>query len=259
MYSIDVNLLRDRQEFAQDLGGRRGIPGGSSSNLPLILGASAAAAAVGLVLAGSALMAFRNGQLTAEEQQLEDQLTKIAPQLSQLNQLKAEEQRVNAETQALATIFNQIKPWSSTLQDVGNRVPSTLQITKIEQATAPPPAAPTPAASPSPGASPPPTAPAPPPVTTDVLTFSGKSRSFGDVNDFVLTLQQSPFLNNESTKLIQAQRVTSEKGASLVDYKITTALSGVPASELLQELRRNGATGLVSRIDFLKQKGVIKP
>jgi type IV pilus assembly protein PilN len=258
MYSIDVNLLRDRLGVVPD--GERG-PAGPASNTPLIFGGVAAVAAVGLVLIGYGLISFRNYQLVAEEQQLEDELSKIVPQLAQLEKFKAEEERVNSETQALATIFNQIKPWSSTLQDVSGRVPATLQIAKVEQ-SAPPPPAPAPAGDPPPAATATPQPATPPqPASTSLLTFTGKARSFGDINDFVLTLQKSPFLDNESVKLIQAERPGGDKASktTLVDYKITSALSGVPASDLLQELSQNGAKGLVSRIDFLKQKGVIKP
>ncbi len=259
MFAIDINLLRDRPGFGKEEVSR-GVAAGPVDNTPIILGGVAAAAAVGLVLLGSALLTFRNQQLAEQDRNLDDQLAKIAPQLSELDKLKAEEQRINSETQALATIFNQIKPWSATLQDIRDRVPSTLQIAKIEQAApAPPPA---PAAPPANGASPPPApaaAPAPPPSSGTPLTLTGKARSFSDINDFVLTLQNSPFLDGASTKLIQAQRAPEDaKGPSLIDYKITTATTTAPASNLLPELSKNGATGLVSRINFLKQKGVIK-
>ncbi len=263
MFSIDVNLLRDRPGFGKEEVSR-GAAAGPANNTPLILGGVAAVAAVGLVLLGSALLSFRNQQLAEEQRNLDDQLAKIAPQLSELDKLKGEEQRIKSETQALATVFNQIKPWSATLQDIRDRVPSTLQIAKIEQAAPPPPPAPA-APPPTDGASPPPAAaaaPAPPPVVTTDLSLTGKARSFGDINDFVLTLQQSPFLVAGSSKLIQAQRAAQDaqdaKGPGLVDYKITTTITGVPASEILQALSKNGATGLVSRINFLKQKGVIK-
>jgi type IV pilus assembly protein PilN len=258
MFSIDVNLLRDRPGFGKEEVAR-GAAAGPTDNTPLILGGVAALAAVGLVLLGSALLTFRNQQLAEKQRNLDDQLAKIAPQLSELDKLKAEEQRIKSETQSLATVFNQIKPWSATLQDIRDRVPATLQIAKIEQAAPPPPPAPAAPAPAAEGASPPPAAPAPAPATTTDLTLTGKARSFGEINDFVLTLQKSPFLVDGSAKLIQAQRAAQDaKGPSLVDYKITTAITGVPASEILQALSKNGAVGLVSRINFLKQKGVIK-
>jgi type IV pilus assembly protein PilN len=44
-----------------------------------------------------------------------------------------------------------------------------------------------------------------------------------------------------------------------IKFAIQTALTEVPTSELLRELDRKGAVGLVSRIEALKEKGVIKP
>ena len=43
------------------------------------------------------------------------------------------------------------------------------------------------------------------------------------------------------------------------EFTIQTALNDVPASDLLQELESNKATGLVTRIEALQQKGVVKP
>ncbi|MBW4550865.1 MAG: PilN domain-containing protein [Aphanocapsa sp. GSE-SYN-MK-11-07L] len=262
MFSIDINLLRDRPGFGKEEVSRGGVAAGPVDNTPIILGGVVAAAAVGLVLLGSALLTFRNQQLAEQERNLDDQLAKIAPQLSELDKLKAEEQRINTETQALATVFNQIKPWSATLQDIRDRVPPTLQIAKIEQAAPAPPPAPAPAAAPADGAAPAPApaaAPAPPPDGSTALTLTGKARSFSDINDFVLILQQSPFLKSDSTKLVRSQRAPEDaKGPSLIDYTITTATTTTPASALLPELSKNGAAGLVSRINFLKQKGVIK-
>jgi type IV pilus assembly protein PilN len=260
MFSVDINLLRDRPGFGKEEVSR-GVATGPVDNTPMILGGVAAAAAIGLVLLGSALLTFRNQQLADQERNLDDQLAKIAPQLSELDKLKAEEQRINAETQALATVFNQIKPWSATLQDIRDRVPPTLQIAKIEQAAPAPPPAPAPAAAPAEGAAPAPApaASAPPPDGSTALTLTGKARSFSDINDFVLILQQSPFLKSGSTKLVRSQRAAEDaKGPSLIDYTITTATTTDPASNLLPELSKNGAVGLVSRINFLKQKGVIK-
>uniref|UniRef100_B8HRE4 Fimbrial assembly family protein n=1 Tax=Cyanothece sp. (strain PCC 7425 / ATCC 29141) TaxID=395961 RepID=B8HRE4_CYAP4 len=254
MYAIEINLLRERTGPAKEEFLRSGST--VSDNIPLFIGGGVGVAAIGLVLLGSAAVTFQNQRLVAREQQLDDELARIAPQLAQLDKLKAEEQQVKTETQALTTIFNQIKPWSATLQDVSDRVPTHLQISKIEQSAS---AAPAPASPPPQGGNPPPPAA---PVASE-LTITGKARSFDDINDFVLALKTSPFLSSDSTKLVQSQRpdtapANAEDKLALVDYKITTAINGVAASDLLQELQQKGAAGLVARIDFLKQKGVIQ-
>lgn len=255
MYAIEINLLRERTGPAKEELLRGG--GSGASNIPLFIGGAVGVAAIGLVLLSSAVVTFQNQRLVTREQQLDDELARIAPQLTQLDKLKAEEQQVKTETQALTTIFNQIKPWSATLQDVSDRVPTNLQISKLEQSAS---AAPAPASPPPPqGGNPPPPAA---PVTSE-LTITGKARSFDDINDFVLALKTSPFLSSDSTRLVQSQRSDAAPAnagdkLALVDYKITTAINGVPASDLLQELQQKGAAGLVARIDFLKQKGVIQ-
>jgi type IV pilus assembly protein PilN len=112
------------------------------------------------------------------------------------------------------------------------------------------------------------------------LEIAGTARSFDDVNYFLLTLQRSSFFKSNETQLVSAQLVTNPtklevpetKGQSvaqvtyqlpkLVEYKIQTSLNDAPASELLRELDRKGAVGVVTRIRTLQQiqeKGGTQP
>jgi type IV pilus assembly protein PilN len=111
------------------------------------------------------------------------------------------------------------------------------------------------------------------------LVISGTARSFDDVNYFLLTLQRSPFFRSEDTQIVQAQlisnstklevpEVKSKSAATakvtyqlpkVVGYTIQTSLNDIPASELLRELDRKGAVGLVTRIRTLQEKGVNQP
>jgi type IV pilus assembly protein PilN len=94
-------------------------------------------------------------------------------------------------------------------------------------------------------------------------------------------LQQSNFLQSDKTKLVDSKlgdrrtlRLpdlpglnTAGTGTTIepprlppqVEFSIETALNDVPASELIREIERKGAVGLVTRIEALKAKGVIKP
>lgn len=259
MYTVDVNLLKDRPGYRQDATTRPSMFG-SFSQGPLILGAAVGGGFLGLALAALLVLTLLNQRLVAREQELEQQLSALAPQFAQVESLQAQEKQVKAETSALASVFNQIKPWSAMLQDIRDRVPKGLQITSIQQA------APAPAPSGSPPPSPPSPSPSPAaggaPVAAPAagLTLQGKALSFGDINDFVLALQNSPFLKGEATKLTQSQLEESTQGAQpLATYQIQSDISDVPASELLLELNRKGATGLVTRIQTLKEKGVLKP
>ncbi|MGB7413816.1 MAG: PilN domain-containing protein [Thermosynechococcaceae cyanobacterium] len=255
MYSIDINLLNDRPEYSQDVTTGRSS-GSGDSKVPLLLGFAVAGGSLGLVMVSFGILSFLNQQMVGKEQSLDAQLAQLAPQVSEVEALQAQEKVVRDETAALATIFNQIKPWSAMLQDLSDRVPPTLQLTKIEQAAAPV------AAPPENGAAPqnPPVAAAPP--VTSGLKLTGNAVSFDNVNDFVLTLRKSPFLISDKTQLTTSERETTSnnaQGISLVKHEVTTEINAVPASDLMQALSTTGAQGLVARINLLKQKGVIQP
>ncbi|WP_299402518.1 PilN domain-containing protein [Acaryochloris sp. IP29b_bin.148] len=251
MYSIDINLLNDRPEYSQQIVAASGYD--SDDKTPMFIGLGVGAAALGLVLVSFGVMTFMNQRLTAEEEKLDDELAQLAPDLSRVDSLKAQEQQVKAETKALATIFNQIKPWSATLQDIRDRVPPTLQITKIQQKAATPPSQPQQAGKPNTQAVAALSAPT-------QLSITGNAISFNDVNDFVLTLRKSPFLTVAQTQLMSSERKTNDRTqVSLVEHQLETTINDVPASELLQVLNAKGASGLAARIGVLKQKGVMNP
>jgi type IV pilus assembly protein PilN len=111
------------------------------------------------------------------------------------------------------------------------------------------------------------------PITS--IEIDGMAQSFNDVNSFVLTLKQSAFFNPDATELISSELTTSQTSVTSssngtntssqtttskgVKYKIKTALKQIPASELMRDLERKGAIGLVTRIKTLQQQKVIKP
>jgi type IV pilus assembly protein PilN len=139
--------------------------------------------------------------------------------------------------------------------------------------------------SPSPAATPAPVvaaSPAPSKIDAPMVNIEiqGVAQSFNDVNSFVLTLKQSPFFDPDATQLVSSE--LEEKSVTLtsnspsakageatnsttsivtksVKYKIQTALKQIPASELLRELERKGAVGIVTRLKTLQQQKVIKP
>jgi type IV pilus assembly protein PilN len=276
MYSLDVNFLKDRPGLVDQPQVTTGRSSSRSTMTPLIIGV-----AVGLLLPGivAGLWLFLNqeiARLEGEDAQLQAELQRQNAERQKIAQLQKEIDQVNADTQSLASVFNQIKPWSAMLQDIRERVPPGVQIQNITQTQVAPTATPTPA--PSPNAAANPQAPNAPSMAAQ-LEISGLARSFDDVNYFLLTLQRSPFLKNNETQLMSAELVRNpnrvqvnaagnrtQQGATVtyelpkaVQYKIQTNVSDVPASELLRELDRKGAVGLVTRIRTLQEKGVIQP
>jgi type IV pilus assembly protein PilN len=228
---------------------------------PLYLGVAAGVFLPVAVVVLWLVLQNRNAELTARIDTLNAQLGELQKADEKVAQINAQAGQIKAETDALASVFNQIKPWSAMLQDIRDRVPVGVQISTIQQVDAP-------TTSTTPNSS-----------SAPKVEISGAARSFNDVNDFLLTLQKSPFLKAAETQLVTAdlrdnptqievqkdptgQSSTAQvqvKLPQIVAYKIQTSLSDVPASELLRELDRKGAVGLVTRIRTLQQKGVIQP
>ena len=292
MYSLDINFLRDRPEYKQDepakVSNKKGS--GSTKDLLPLIGAGLFALGINVAVMGVWWWATNeNNGLTTVQTALDQEVAKLNTQASAIKAINGETDKVTAEYKALAGVFDQIKPWSAMLQDLSNRTPAGVKITKIEQIDpspspiAAPPPPPPPAPSPSPGASPStaasatPVAVAPPIVPTQAakVVISGVASTFDQVNDFMLLVQRSPFFLNTDTRLVAATLKTnpaqvqvrnqSALGAveipklrPVVEYKIETSLSPTVASELLPELRSQQADGLAIRIEALQDKGVLE-
>lgn len=273
MYSLDVNFLKDRAEQNQDKVNRFSKLGGNLAGwTPLYLGIAAAVGMQALTSVGWLFLQNQNTQLESNVQELDAQLSRLGAAEADIKKIQEQTSQVQSETQALATVFNQIKPWSATLQDLRDRIPRTVQIESIEQIAAATPA-PAPAATNSnnapannSGAAAAPTTP----ISPGGIKITGIARSFSDVNDFLLTLKQSAFLQGGETKIVSAESAENPVQGSVdpsvkvklppvVKYTIESQLSNVPASEILRELERKGTLGLVTRIRTLQQKGVIQP
>jgi type IV pilus assembly protein PilN len=240
-----------------------------------------------LALTGGAwlFLQTQNNQLRERQVQLDQELGLLKAEQANLAQINSQTQQIKDETTALAGVFNAIKPWSATFNEISSRTPPDVRIVSITQKELPASAqrpSPSPSPSPSPGASPAaspaPTAATPP--QTGVIEIKGQSTSFNDVNDFLLVLQNSKFLKGDKTRIVdaklgesrtlqpiqvgkqtsnQAQAGPPPKLPPEVAFTIQTELTDVPASELMQELESQRATGLVTRIERLQQKGVVKP
>jgi type IV pilus assembly protein PilN len=122
-------------------------------------------------------------------------------------------------------------------------------------------------------------------VPTTKLDITGTAKSFDEVNNFILTLKQSAFFNPDETQLLSAglmppvavtrptnsidpTKATNPTAVvklnrlelpALVEYKIQTSIKRIPAADLIGELERKGAVGLVTRLKSLQQQQVIKP
>lgn len=285
MYGLDVNFLNDRPEYRPAVKERqRGAAIAPGDRRATFLGLGLGLALLALTGGAWLFLQTQNNQLRERQVQLDQELGLLKAEQANLSRINAETQQTRDETAALAGVFNAIKPWSATFNEISSRTPPAVRIVSITQKEPPAsarPASPAPSPSPSPGASPaatPAAAPAPPP--TGIIEIKGQANSFNDVNDFLLVLQNSKFLKGDKTQITAAQlgeprtlqqiqvgkQTNTNTGTAPppklppeVAFTIQTELTDVPASELLQELESQKATGLVTRIERLQQKGVGKP
>jgi len=247
MYSLDVNFLRERRQTQQapretatrDQGEQAAVS--PESNLPLIIGAVVAVALPAVVGGYWYFLNVQTTRVQSNVAELEQELGNLQNQQQQVAQKREALARTEANLTALANIFNKIKPLSAVLEDVRDRAPSNLQINSFQQ-------------------------------NASNFTIEGVGESYEVVNYFALTLQRSPIIIKESVNLQTATKQPSdfqldEETAALVgeitakpviNYTISFQLNDQSASELLPFLQEQGATGLVTRIRTLEQRGIVQ-
>ncbi|MBI4779885.1 MAG: PilN domain-containing protein [Oscillatoriophycideae cyanobacterium NC_groundwater_1537_Pr4_S-0.65um_50_18] len=284
MYGLDVNFLNDRTQRPSEAGLRPTVV--KDDPRPYYIGGGIAVALLAAVGGAWFLLNGQNAELEQRRVELDGQLAALQLKLGEEQNFNQQVNQIEAENQALATVFDQIRPWSAVLQDVRDRVPNGIQLDSIAQLTPTVPAgaaAPAPAPSPSPSATASPTGEASPvavqpaaaPVPQPRISLSGKARSFNDVNDFLLTLQQSPFLKGENLTIVKSELIENPTEVEftgqaaggeikvelpkVVEYTIEGDFSDMTASELLQDLERTLSVGLAARIQALRDRGVLKP
>jgi len=258
MYSLDVNFLTDRNLELKGPAVAVTADGPSlQQQLPIYIGAGVMV--VLPLLAGLSLLfvGWQKDQAQTNIQTLEAELAKLNAQNKKIQEIQGKTKTIDDDIAGLVGVFNQIKPWSAILQDLTDQTPATVQISGIQQADR-------------------------------VLTLTGFSRNYADLNDFLLTLQNSRFFKADNTKLVTATAnplpitgVETDGGGGAtapqqpasgagdkpagptvtvptgVKYTITTELSDTPDNELMSELTRKGAIGLVTRFKILEQKGIM--
>lgn len=314
MYSLDINFLKDRPDYQAPNRGKKGPAMQVGDRTAMLTGAG-----VGLLLpvifgGWWFLTQLENGNLEKEIAGKEAKSAQVARLKQDVESLNAEATQIDQQTQALAGLFNTtLKPVSAILQDVRDSAPVALSTSKLQlttavdpaaqqaiaaqqqaaaaaaaqqqQAAAAPPAGGTPPAAGAPPAAAPPAPPLPPwEVFSQKVEIQGTSKSFDEVNDLLLSLQNSPFFKQPriiKTQLIenplkdhivlaQVNPQAAENNGSppqapevelpkVVEYTIEAQVSKATAAEVVRELNRKGAVGLATRIQTLQNKGVIQP
>jgi type IV pilus assembly protein PilN len=255
MYSLDINFLKDRPIYHKNADKKSRKPVQLGNVTPIYAGVGVGLLFPILVGGGWWLLQMKSGELASELQKLEQENTTLDAKIARIKRIQQETKAITAETQALVTVFDRIRPWSAMLEDLSDRIPANVQIESLKQ---------------TPPIIPPEGEKSPNPIGG--IEITGMARSFNDVNDFLLSLQQSKFLNAAESKIITAQTVDAPlpanatpskvpiKPPQVVKYTIKSSLDDVPASELIRELEKKGTegtVGLVTRLRSIQQTGVI--
>lgn len=254
MYSLDVNFLKDRpggpgQGNQGETKKKAAIPAGGMT--PIYIGAAVAIILPGLLGLGLLYVQGQNASIDGEITALEAKNQELESKLGNIKQKEAEIAAIKTETQALVSVFDQIRPWSAMLQALRLRIPARVRIENVKQI-----------------------APESSRDGSEVnlaggIEITGTARSFNDVNDFLLSMQQSPLFKSSAGKIVTAELIDgplpdnipdgiSYKPPQIVRYTIVSQLTDVPASELMRELEQRGTVGLVARIRSLQKTGVFQ-
>ncbi|MEA5575157.1 PilN domain-containing protein [Anabaena sp. UHCC 0451] len=263
MYSLDINFLKDRSpaEIAEK---PPRPPINVEELVPAFLGVGVGLCFPALVFG---VLLFLNGQSAGLEQaiqKLEQEGKELDGKIADINKIKAETAGIKDQTQALVTVFDQIRPWSAMLQDFRDRIPANVQVENIKQI---------PPVLIANNNSQPAKKDKPPINPAGLLEINGYARSFADVNDFLLSMGKSKLLNAAESRISTAELMDAPpitgaippetksevkiKPPQVVKYTIKVSLSNVPASELMRELEQKGTVGLVDRIRSLQKTGAI--
>ncbi len=137
MYSIDINLLRERAEFQTDhpteFTGDRSIAPRKYSKIPMFVGVGVAALALLATGGGYLWLGDQTAQLEVKQKDLDAKLGSLKAQDARLAEINGKVAQVTEESQSFASVFNQIQPWSAVLQDLRESIPQGVQIGSIVQ------------------------------------------------------------------------------------------------------------------------------
>ena len=244
MYSLDINFLSDRED-RPDVGDAIAPRSGSQANwTPAILGLLVGLVPLGLVLLGWGAMQKLNADLDVRRSELQAKVDEQGRVAEVVAAAEARAQEAEESARALVTVFDQIKPWSAMMASIRETIPGGVQVTTVEQ-----------------------TEEDIDGQTRQKVELKGVGLTFDDVNDFVLVLRRSPFLDAENTALVSSKLIENPETITLpedapqgievrqpkvVEYTISSVLSDRPASELLAELESTLAVGLTSRIQTIQ-------
>ncbi|GAB4211118.1 MAG: PilN domain-containing protein [Synechococcales cyanobacterium] len=226
MYTPEINLLKDRS-LPPTPTGAMPIPqerGGNTSGgiVAIAFGVLTAGIAVGAVVFFQISLSNQLATLTRDRDAVVAQVTSTQDEVQRLRVVETEFNTIKARIDTFKSFFNDIQPWSAILEDLRSRVPRDVWINSMS-------------------------------VSGNQVTLSGVSLTFEQVNDFQLTLLQSPFV--QSVTLASSQQTRgNETRLDSVSYSFQVGLRPLTlaSDEVLQTLSQNGSEGLVAKVGILR-------
>ncbi|BBC22900.1 PilN domain-containing protein [Pseudanabaena sp. ABRG5-3] len=237
MYTLDINFLNDRAAAEAQAVERQPI----ADSQFLIYGGAVAVVALALVGGAFFFLNSANEGIQQELATLTAKETEFNGKLKGLEEQEKKLQAIQARTEQLLSLFIGNLPVSAISDDIRKRTPITVQIKSIAQTSIPP-------------------TPQNPTQSLSTVSLDGTATNYNELNDYLLLLKASPLLDGEKTKLVSStlQPATVDKNFTLVNFQIQTTVTSKSPAELLPQLQKLGADGLVARVNLLRQQGVIK-
>lgn len=269
MYSIDINFLNDRPDYRPDLVKARsggGVQLSANNQMLLIGGASVGLAVPALVLGAWLVVSQQKNGLEGELQEIQGDLEALEGKVQDAKNTQAEIQALQKEAEAMAEVFDHVKPWSAIMEELRDRATMAgVTIQSVQQNETQPEAS---QSQKNKEGEQDKSQSASLPVVT--MEISGTATTYEGLNDLLLVLGDSPFFQQDQTKLIEAEKTSNPSNIEILDesipddielpnvveYTIETKLTNDRVHELLPEIRENGADGIVARIETLKQEGL---
>ncbi len=236
MYTLEINFLNDRAAPEALAVERKPI----ADSQFLIYGGAVAVVALALVGGAFLFLNSANEGLQQELATLTAKETSLSSKIKSLEDQEKQLQAIQDRTNQILNLFVGNLPVSAVIDDLRRRTPLTVQIKSITQQTA--------------------AAAAPQASSQSTITLNGTATNYNELNDYILLLKSSPLLDSDKTKLVSStlQPATTDKNFTLVDFQILVTTTSKSPAELLAQLQKLGADGLVARVNLLRQKGVIK-
>ncbi|MFM7887383.1 MAG: PilN domain-containing protein, partial [Pseudanabaena sp.] len=166
--------------------------------------------------------------------------TSLNGKIKSLEEQEKQLQAIQDRNNQILNLFVGNLPVSALADELRRRTPLTVQIKSITQQAA--------------------AATAPQATSQSTITLDGTATNYNELNDYILLLKASPLLDSDQTKLVAStlQPATAEKTFTLVNFQILVTTTSKSPAELIPQLQKLGADGLIARVNLLRQNGVIK-